>query len=124
MYKIFIVDDDRQIVNALQELLEAAGSIEVVASSDNEDAAVEWLVENRARWDLAIVDLALRLGSGLRVLSSCRVRRTGQKIAVLSNHLDSAMRRRCEALGADAVFAKDTHVEALLDYCTSAANTR
>ena len=121
MYQIFIVDDDQRVVNALKELLEAVGEISVVGNADNEDASVEWLVQNRTSWNLTIVDLALRVGSGLRVLSACRVRLANQKVVVLSGHLDSAMKRRCETLGADAVFAKDTHVEALLDYCASAS---
>lgn len=124
MYSVFIVDDDKRIISALTELIESLSKTKVLGNADNEDAAIEWLIENRLHWDMAIVDLTLRSGSGLRVLSACRVRRSNQKIAVLSGHLDSAMRRRCETLGADAVFEKDKNIELLLAYCSSNSETK
>jgi DNA-binding NarL/FixJ family response regulator len=117
MYKIFIVDDDKHVVSALTELLEVTDKIRISGSVDNEESAIEWLVENRLVWNMLIVDLALGSGSGLRILSACRVRQANQKVAVLSGHLDSAMQRRCNELGADAVFAKDKDIEALIRYC-------
>lgn len=117
MLNVFIVDDDRRFIDSLSELLGEHSDIRVAGHAETEDAAVEWLIGNRAEWDLGIVDLALGAGSGLRVLSACRVRQAGQKIVVLSNHLNSAMRRRCTLLGADAAFAKDADIEAILRYC-------
>ncbi len=72
-------------------------------------------------WDLAIIDLFLKEGSGLNILKACRTRRPGQKMIVLSNHATSDVRWRCAQLGADAVFDKSTEIEALVDYCVKAA---
>jgi two-component system OmpR family response regulator len=124
MYRIFIIDDDRRFVGALTDLFGTLTGIEVVGHAEDEDTAVEWLIDNPTGWDMAVVDLALGSGSGLRVLSACRVRQSTQKIAVLSGHLNSAMRRRCEVLGANAVFAKDGDIESILQYCHSASKAR
>jgi two-component system OmpR family response regulator len=92
----------------------------------SEGSALDWLMENRLNWDPSIVDLALGVGSGLRVLSACRVRKSHQKMVVLSNHLNPEMRRRCMTLGADAAFDKASDIEAVLEYCraTSEAAAR
>jgi two-component system OmpR family response regulator len=80
-------------------------------------------MHNELAWDLAVVDLALGDGSGLRVLSACRVRKPHQKIVVLSNHLDGEMRRRCLTLGADAIFQKGSDVDEMFEYCQAFAVT-
>lgn len=121
MLNVFIVDDDRQFIDSLSELLREDKDVRVAGHAETEDAAVQWLIGERSAWDLGIVDLALGAGSGLRVLSACRVRQSTQRIVVLSNHLDSAMRRRCALLGADAAFSKDTGIEAILKYCRDAS---
>jgi DNA-binding NarL/FixJ family response regulator len=63
------------------------------------------------------VDLFLKQGSGLGVLEACRGRDCGQRVVVLSNYATPDMRRRCEQLGADAVFDKSNEIDALVEYC-------
>ena len=67
--------------------------------------------------DLAIVDLFLKQGSGLGVLEAVQARASGQRVVVLSNYATPDMRKRCEQLGADAVFDKSNEIDALVDYC-------
>jgi two-component system OmpR family response regulator len=74
MFRILLVEDDQRVSAALTELLEALPRVEVAACATSEGWALDWLMENRLGWDLAVVDLALGAGSGLRVLSACRVR--------------------------------------------------
>jgi two-component system OmpR family response regulator len=121
MFHILLVEDDEHVSTALTELLGTLPEVEVVACATSEGSALDWLMENRLRWDLAVVDLALGVGSGLRVLSACRVRQSHQKMVVLSNHLNQEMRRRCTTLGADAAFEKASDIEAVLDYCRVAS---
>lgn len=121
MFRILLVEDDDRVSAALTELLNALPEVAVAARATSEGSAVDWLIENRLGWDLAIVDLALGMGSGLRVLSACRVRKPHQKMVVLSNHLNQEMRRRCGTLGADAAFEKASDIEAVLDYCRTAS---
>lgn len=115
-YRAFIVEDSATIRSNLIETLRELALVEPVGSADTEHEGKRWLAQNEL-WDLAIVDLFLRQGSGLNVVEAARKRRPGQRVIVLSNHASSDVRWRCQQLGADAVFDKSTELEALVAYC-------
>ena len=115
--KTFIVEDNPTIRENLIATLEELAGVEAVGSSDTENESKNWLVKNPDSWDLAIVDLFLKQGSGLGVLSACRGRKPGQKVVVLSNYATADIRQRCTQLGVDAVFDKSNEIDALVDYC-------
>ncbi|HZY17450.1 MAG TPA: response regulator [Ramlibacter sp.] len=115
--RAYIVEDSPTIRDNLIETLHELAQVEAVGLADTEREGKQWLAAHPDDWDIAVVDLFLRQGSGLRVVEACRSRRHGQKVIVLSNHATSDMRRRCAQLGADAVFDKSTEIDALLDYC-------
>ena len=79
--------------------------------------ARRWLALHPQEWDLAIVDLFLKQGSGLGVLEAFQGRRGTQRVVVLSNYATADMRQRCAQLGADAVFDKSNEIDALILYC-------
>jgi DNA-binding NarL/FixJ family response regulator len=114
-FRAFIVEDSSTIRDNLIDTLKELAQVEPVGMAETEHEAKRWLARND--WDLAIIDLFLREGSGLNVLESCRQRKPHQKIVVLSNHSSRDVRWRCTQLGADAVFDKSTELEALMDYC-------
>ena len=114
-FRVFIVEDSSTIRDNLIETLKELAQFEPVGTTETEHEAKRWLAHND--WDLAIIDLFLREGSGLNVLEACRKRKPGQKVVVLSNHSSRDVRWRCKQLGADAVFDKSTELEALVDYC-------
>ena len=91
--------------------------VESVGVAETEDDGKMWLTQNAAQWDLAIVDLFLRQGSGLGVLAACRARQPHQRVVVLSNYATPDVRMRCAQLGVDAVFDKSNEIDALVDYC-------
>ncbi len=95
--------------------------VDVVSYADNEVSATNWLSSNDGAWDLAVVDLQLKQGSGVGALSWCTTRRPDQRVVVLSGELDPLIRRQCMELRADAVFDKATEMNAFLDYCRALA---
>lgn len=113
----YFVEDSATIRDNLIDALKELAEVEAVGTADNEQAGRSWLTRHPLGWDIAIVDLFLREGNGLRVVESLRQRRTGQRVVVLSNHATPDIRRRCAQLGADAVFDKSTEIDALVDYC-------
>ncbi len=119
-FRAYIVEDSPTIRRNLIETLQELARIEPVGTAETEQEGKHWLAQNDAHWDIAIVDLFLREGSGLNILEACRRRRPGQKMVVLSNHATRDVRWRCAQLGADAVFDKSTEIEALVDYCVQA----
>ena len=117
--KTYIVEDNPTIRENLIATLEELANIEPVGTSDSENEGKAWLTDNPGQWDLAIVDLFLKQGSGLGVLAACRDRHPWQKVVVLSNYATSDIRQRCAQLGVDAVFDKSNEIDALIDFCVS-----
>src|SRR3954468_17915720 len=115
--RTYIVEDNATIRENLVDALEELASVHPLGWAESERAARDWLVAHQAHWDLLIVDLFLKQGSGLGVLEACRDRAHGQRVIVLSNYATSDMRRRCAELGADAVFDKSNEIDALVDFC-------
>ena len=114
-FRAYIVDDSSTVRENLIDTLRELAQVEPVGHSDNEHDARRWLLGND--WDLAIIDLFLRVGSGMNVLQAVRKKRPGQRVVVLSNHSSADVRWRCRQLGADAIFDKSTELEALVEYC-------
>src|SRR4051812_41150117 len=119
-FRAYIVEDNPTIRDNLIETLHDLAEDDPVGIAETENEGKAWLATHAADWDVAIVDLFLKQGNGLRVVEACKRRRPRQKVIVLSNHATTDMRRRCAQLGADAVFDKSTEIDALIDYCVRA----
>jgi DNA-binding NarL/FixJ family response regulator len=115
--KTYIVEDNATIRDNLLATLEELAGIDAVGTAETENEGKAWLLANGQQWDLAIVDLFLKQGSGLGVLEACRNRQGHQKVIVLSNYATADIRKRCAQLGVDAVFDKSNEIDALIDYC-------
>ena len=115
--KTYLVEDNPTIRDNLIATLEELAHVDAIGCSDNENEGKEWLLDNSDQWDLAILDLFLKQGSGLGVLAACKDRKSTQKIVVLSNYATADIRQRCLQLGVDAVFDKSNEIDALVEYC-------
>jgi two-component system, OmpR family, response regulator len=113
----YVIEDNATIRENLVGTLEELTCLKVAGTSATEDEAIEWLEENLDRWDLVIVDLFLKQGSGIHLAQRIQRRRASQKIVVFSNYINASVRKRCAQLGVDAVFDKSTEIDALVDYC-------
>jgi DNA-binding NarL/FixJ family response regulator len=115
--KTYIVEDNPTIRENLIGTLEELACVLAVGTAETESEGKAWLNANQLDWDLAIVDLFLKQGSGLGVLAACKDRTLNQKVVVLSNYATADIRQRCAQLGVDAVFDKSNEIDALVDYC-------
>jgi DNA-binding NarL/FixJ family response regulator len=115
--RTYIVEDNATIRDNLIDALQELAAVTPLGWAETESAAKDWMAAHRGQWDLLIVDLFLKQGSGLGVLEAAQARGRGQRVVVLSNYATSDMRRRCAQLGADAVFDKSNEIDALVDYC-------
>lgn len=118
----YLVEDNRTIRENLVGTLEELTAMNVVGFAEGEDEARAWLGDHGSAWNLAIVDLFLKQGSGLGVLQACLSRSPQQKVVVLTNYATPDIRKRCLELGADAVFDKSNEIDGLLDFCLSQAS--
>jgi two-component system, OmpR family, response regulator len=121
--RTYIVEDNATIRENLVGALEELASIESLGWAETETEARGWLGRYGQGWELMIVDLFLKEGSGLGVLEACQARAQGQRVVVLSNYATVDMRKRCLQLGADAVFDKSNEIDALVDYCIVLSET-
>jgi ActR/RegA family two-component response regulator len=113
----FLVEDNPRIrdtlIAAMQEVVEA----NFVGFAVAEHEAIAWLETHSDEWQLAVVDLFLAEGNGLRVVDWCKQRRRDQRVVVLTNYATAATKRSAIKLGADAVFDKSTELDAFFDFC-------
>ena len=121
LQRAFVVEDSPVIRGNLIETLQELVPVSVVGWADTEAGASDWLARNPDGWDLMIIDIFLKQGSGLGVLRSCTQRPARSKLAVFSNYATPDMREKCYELGADAVFDKSNEIDALVDYCLALA---
>ena len=115
--RTYIVEDNLTIRENLVATLEELGGVASIGFAETEEQGSGWLTSQGSQWDLAIVDLFLKQGSGLGVLEACKKRHADQKVVVLTNYATPDIRVRCRELGVDAVFDKSNEIDALIDYC-------
>lgn len=115
--KTYIVEDNVTIRENLVDTLEELTCISAIGFAETEAEASQWLGDNGDEWELAIVDLFLKQGSGLGVLQACMSRRPDQKVVVLSNYATPDIRKRCAQFGVDAVFDKSNEIDGLIEFC-------
>ena len=90
----------------ISELFATTASFELVGSAVTEAEARFWLAEHPASWDLAIVDLVLKEGSGFGVVERAREVNKFSPILVFSGYLSPGVTLHCLELA----FANDAPV--------------
>ena len=121
--KTYVVEDNPTIRDNLIATLEELIGVNTVGTAETEREGVDWLTNSNNAWDLAIVDLFLKQGTGLGVVSACKNRLPHQKVIVLSNYATQDVRKQAALLGVDAVFDKSTEIEQLLAYCDNCSQS-
>lgn len=120
--RTLIVEDSNIILDNLVETLEELTEVRVIGTTPDEEGAGRWIEINQQCFDLLIIDIFLKSGSGLGVLR--RAVDAGLKVprVVLTNYATDDMRRCCIELGATRVFDKSSELEELIDYCDKIAD--
>jgi len=107
--RAILVEDLPAIRASLTVALKDLADVDVIAVAETADEAVSAARTNE--WDVMVLDLFLREGTGLSVLSSLQVRNAKQRVVVLTNYATPDVFRRCMSLGASAVFDKSCQLE-------------
>jgi len=104
--RVVIVEDSPIIRARLAESLAEIPNIEIVGDAATEADALALM--RQANWDVAILDLQLKQGTGLGVLKSLSQdpRPAGTRIIVFTNYSFPQYRARSMLLGADYFFDK------------------
>lgn len=115
--KTFVVEDSEVILKNLVQTLEELTPVKVVGSAPDAAGAIDWLMQPKNSYDLVIIDIFLKSGSGITVLKSILELSIQAKRVVLTNYATPEMRARCAALGAHRVFDKSSEIDELVEYC-------
>ncbi|HSV52602.1 MAG TPA: response regulator [Burkholderiaceae bacterium] len=115
--RAYVIEDHPSVSESLTGALVELAQVDVVGQACSEGEACSWLAQHPDDWDLVIIDIFLKQGSGIGVLAACKDRKPGQKVAVLTGYATPEIRRVCMDFNADAVFDKGTDTEALIEYC-------
>lgn len=117
-----LVEDNKTIQDTLVPALAELADSHVVAIAATAAGAKSALARWHGRWQLIVVDLFLREGSGIEVLEAMKQesqpRAWNQHVYVLTNYATTDMRRRCKQLGADGVYDKSTELETFFERCS------
>ena len=101
--RVLLIEDSPLIRERLAESLATPGRVEIIGQADSEQAAIGLLAA--APWDVMVLDLQLRHGTGLGVLRALTSRRPANaKVIVLTNYAFPQYRAKSLALGADFFF--------------------
>lgn len=114
---IFLAEDDPVLRDQLIAVIDDVCEAQVVASAETQSAATEWLHDHPDCWELAVLDLYLKEGTGFGVIESLASSEEKDRVVVLTNSASPANRARCLQLGAHAVFDKTLELNAFLDHC-------
>ncbi len=107
--KVVLVEDNTTIRETLVPALQELAGARVVAMADGAQEALATL--RQVPWDVLVLDMFLREGTGLEVLAQLPGELAGRKVYVLTNYATADLREACARLGADAVFDKSTELD-------------
>lgn len=104
--RVVIVEDSAIIRARLSETLAEIPNVDIVGEAETEAGALALL--GGLTWDVAILDLQLKQGTGLGVLKKLREegRPDKAKVIVFTNYAFSQYRDRSMSFGADFFFDK------------------
>ncbi len=114
--RVCIIEDSRAVVEALSEQLNEIPDVSVVGTADSEASAIALL--SGTEYDIAILDIQLRSGTGIGVLRA--IAKAVTPVAkhtnmIFSNYAESEYRAAAARVGAQYFFDKTTDTQALLD---------
>jgi DNA-binding NarL/FixJ family response regulator len=118
--RALIVEDSPVILDNLIATLEELADVEVIGTAADEASALKWIREAPLAFDMMIIDIFLKSGTGLAVLREALAADLPARCVVLTNYATPDIRERCKELGADRVFDKSSELEELIAYCSAA----
>lgn len=109
--RVLLIEDSAVLRGMLLEYLSDFQYVQSVDWADTESMALRMLA-NGQPYDVVIVDLQLRQGNGINVLSAMKSKGLPGMRIVYTNHAQVSMyRRQCAEAGADYFFDKSLELE-------------
>ena len=114
MQRILLVEDSKLTRDLLVGLLNDGDRRAVVGAVETEEEAFQFLASTPP--DIAIIDVALKAGSGIGLLTRIRTLPEPRPVSIVyTNNYDRTLHELCRRLGATAVLSKRGDLTDLLD---------
>ena len=107
--KVFLVDDHPAMRQGLKELIDQEVDLLVCGQAADIPSAIESI--QKAKPDIAIVDLTLKDASGLELIKDLKVRHANLPVLVLSMHSEGLYAERALRAGARGYIMKEATTE-------------
>ncbi len=111
--RLFLVDDEAAVRRGLELLLSHEPNLEVCGSAGSLTEALQQILLLKP--DLAVVDLRLRHGDGLKLIRKLRRSVPGLKLLVFSMHQEPSLAEAALRAGADGYVTKNEGTEKLVE---------
>lgn len=112
--RILLVDDKRDILDTMGEILEICHNHDVQGASSGKEA-LKWI--RKKPYDLVVMDLALPLMNGVQVISKIRKLNPKLNVVVLTGiSCNEELLGKLGDLGVQKVFVKPKGIHELLHY--------
>jgi len=88
--KILVVDDEQMVADSVKEILESLGY--QVATAESGMKALEFIIKDKRKFDLAIVDMSMPKMNGIETIKRLRKLDAQMKILLSSGHIEKERR--------------------------------
>jgi two-component system nitrate/nitrite response regulator NarP len=102
--KLLVVEDSPFMQETIIQLLQGVPHLRLVGVADTAEDALAAFAQHQP--DVVILDLVLRIGTGLMVLREIRRRSAACRVLVFTTYAEPQYRARCLAEGADHFILK------------------
>lgn len=109
MLNVFIADSSPLVRERLVELISAVGDVELVGQAENAQGTIQAI--QRLRPDVAILDIRMAGGDGLRVLETVKAGESPPVVIVLAAFPYPQHRQKCLEAGAEYFLDKATEFD-------------
>jgi len=111
--RVFIADDSSLVRERVAELISAVGDVELVGQADTARETIQAI--QRLQPDVAILDIRMAGGDGLRVLETVKAGESPPVVIVLAAFPYPQHRQRCLEAGAEYFLDKATEFDQIAE---------
>ena len=116
--KVYVVDDSALLRQRLVGLLSELDRVEVIGEAEDRDQAITEVTKLRPH--VVILDIQLRQGNGIEVLTQIKQVQPSPTVIMLTNYPYQQFREKCMAAGADYFLYKATELAGVTSVFTTA----
>ncbi len=122
--RVFVVDDNQNVVKAVEEYLSSHVSINVVGKASDGEEALAKLTSQKDNYDLIVIDLIIPKMDGLSVLEELKKRNIHKKSIIITGMNSLDVIKKCTEVGVSYYMLKPFRFEDLESHIINAMTAK